>query len=177
MAKKLDRGIKQYNELKQYRCDKTPMPPYMRSNDTITPRWVPIPCDLVTSPQYKKLNHRTARLLIDLYIRQADGQQQNCLYRALTDYNQIYDLGMTEDDISRESYHINIKGNKYSAGLFTASRKQMEDYGFIPSAVTRCMEELEEAGFIETVWNGKGRYSAWDKNQTVYVFSDKWRKT
>lgn len=162
----------QYKNLRQYDGDNIPR--YMRPNETTAPKWKGIPIDLLESEQYKKLNHRTKAFLILLYVRLADGQQRNCLYGSLKDYNSIFNLGMTDDDISRESYKP--KGQK-NAGLFTASEKHMKAYGYNKNARGECIRELTRAGFIETVWNEKGARSGWDTNQTVYRFTDKWYKT
>ena len=169
--------IKKYEDLTQYKYGDHLTPSYMRAEKGAQSQWIALSNDLLKAPQIANLNYRAVFMLLVLYTRQSDREQQNCLYNALTEYNEIYSLGMTKEDIRKEAYHATDRNTKYCAGLFTATDKQLLQYGFCDSsAISKCLKELEQNGFITTIWNGKGKYSAWDKNVKIYAFSSKWHR-
>jgi hypothetical protein len=81
---------------------------------------------------------------------------------------------MNDFDIMTEA-KPDAKTGDYSHGYFVATEKQLVQYGYKKKYISKLKSELIEKGFIKVVYGGKGRYSAWNKNVTVYQFIDAWK--
>lgn len=143
-------------------------------SDDLTGKFLMLPPELITATEFINLSHAARLFYIVLNVHKETEEQRSCLYNALSEYNQILNLGMSEQDIVDEA-----KPNsrtKYSKGYFVAPLKQLEQYGYTRSYVTKLKKELITNGFIKAVYGKKGRYGAWNENTTVYRFCNDWKR-
>lgn len=140
----------------------------------MTGKFSMIPPELGVHPAFNRLTLAAQLLYIKLNMYKETEQQRRNLYKALKDYNTLYDLGMTDFDIEAEA--TPRKHTKYSSGYFVFPEKVHEEWGFTTSYVSKLKKQLIDNGFIRVVYGGKGRYNGWNTNETVYQFIDKWQE-
>lgn len=139
----------------------------------VSGRFLMLPPDIYENPQFQALKPAARDFYIFLNAYRETEQQRACLQQALTEYNRILDLGLTEFDIANESRPN--KKTKYIKGYFVAPLKHLEQHGYKKGYVTKLKKELEEKGFIKAVYGKKGRYSGWNQNVTIYQFTTGWQ--
>ena len=137
-------------------------------------RFLMLPPELFEDPAFQKLSFTARYFYVALCLNKETECQRACLYKSLEEYNRIFDLGLTEQDIRDEA--TPNKRTKNQSGLFVAPVKQMEQYGFKKNYQTKLKKELIQHGFIKVKYGGKGRYGGWNENVTVYQFSNEWKK-
>lgn len=133
-----------------------------------------LPPELVQSPQFCELSCAAQVFYLRLCAHKQTEIQRQCLYAALTEYNKLLDLELSDFDIQNEA--TPNKHTKYTSHYFVAPVKQMELYGYKANYVTKLKKELIDKGFIEVVFGGKGRFNGWNENVTIYKFSGKWKQ-
>lgn len=127
-----------------------------------------IPPDILESKNFQGLSYAAKIFYITLNIHKNTKRQRDLLYKTLDEYNRIFDLGMSEDRLEDEA--LPNRKTKYTSGYFVAPETHMKEYGYSKSYQSKLKRELIKKGFIRIKWGGKGKYSAWDKNVTVYQF-------
>lgn len=132
-----------------------------------------LPPELFEEPAFQGLSHAARNFYILLNVHKQTEIQRGCLLQALKDYNQIFDLHMTDVDLLDEA--TPNKRTKYTHGYFVMPQKHLAMYGYSAQYANKLKKELIDAGFIRTVYGGKGKHSAWSENVTVYQFSDDWK--
>lgn len=133
-----------------------------------------ITADVAQHESFKKLKPAAQMLYIDLCLHKDTPEQRATLESVLRDYNNIYNLNMSEEDIQAES-HPNSR-TRYSKGYFVAPQKQICNlYGWKPSYYSKLMDVLIDNGFIRTAYGGKGKYNGWNENATIYQFISDWK--
>lgn len=142
--------------------------------DELSGKFLMLPPELFEETAFQKLSHAARQFYIVLCVHKETEIQRSCLYNALQEYNQIFDLGMTEQDILNEAKPN--KRTKYTSGYFVAPVKHLSAYGYKANYVTKLKAELIDNGFIRIKWGKKGKYNAWNENTTVYQFSNAWKK-
>ena len=142
-------------------------------SDRVSGKFLMLPPELFEEEAYQELSHAARQLYIVLCVHKETEIQRACLYKALQDYNGIYDLGLTEQDILNEAKPN--KKTRYSNGYFVFPEKHFEAYGYKKSYVTKLKKELIEKGFIKVKYGQKGKYNGWNENVTVYQFSNGWK--
>ncbi len=133
-----------------------------------------IPPDIFKEPAFQRLSHAARDFYMMLNAHYAEDQQRNCLYETLKEYNDIFGLGMTEDDIKNEAY--TTTKSRYYQGFFVIPQKHLKEYGYSPQYANKLKKELIAAGFIKAKYGNKGKETAWSRNVTVYQFVDDWKK-
>ena len=106
-----------------------------------------LPPELFYNPQYQALTPAAGRFYIFLNVYRESEEQRACLFEALTEYNRLYDLGLSDFDIQNEARPT--KGSKYNQGYFVAPMKHLEAAGFKKNYVTKLKKELIDKGFIK----------------------------
>ena len=142
--------------------------------DEISGRFLMLPPELYEAPQWQHLTPAARDLYIFLNTYRQTEQQRACLHEALTEYNRIFNLGMTEFDINNEARPQ--KGSKFNKGYFVAPEKHLTAAGYKKNYVTKLKKQLIENGFIRIAYGGKGKYNAWNQNTTVYQFISEWKR-
>ena len=137
-------------------------------------RFLMLPPELFYNPQYQALTPAAGRFYIFLNVYRESEEQRACLFEALTEYNRIYDLGLSDFDIQNEARPT--KGSKYNQGFFVAPMKHLEAAGFKKNYVTKLKKELIDTGFIKIAYGKKGRFNGWNQNTTVYQFIKDWQQ-
>lgn len=132
-----------------------------------------IPPDFYEAPQVQALKPAARDFYIFLNVYRNTEQQRACLHETLTEYNTIFNLGMTEQDLNDEARPQ--KNTRYNKGYFVMPCKHLEEHGYKRNYVTKLKKELIEKGFIKIAYGKKGRYSAWNQNTTVYQFINDWK--
>lgn len=145
---------------------------YPFNRDEISGKFVMIPYELYESPIYEKLSHNARDLYIAINTFRNTDTQRNILFNALTEYNQILCLGMTEQDIKLQAYPQ--PKHKGDLGYFVAPEKYFIGHGFSSTRFSDGKRELMEHGFFTAKFGGQGRYNGWNKNVTVFRFSSSW---
>ena len=140
----------------------------------VSGRFLMLPPELFEAPQFQLLTPAAARLYIFLNVYRETEPQRACLHEALTEYNRIYDLGLTDFDINEQARPG--KSSKFNKGYFVAPLKHLEAHGFKKNYVTKLKKELIAKGFIRIAYGGKGRFNGWNQNTTVYQFISDWQQ-
>ncbi|SEM67432.1 hypothetical protein SAMN04487770_1633 [Butyrivibrio sp. ob235] len=143
-------------------------------SDCLPEKFLMLPPELLTDPTFQSLSYAGRYFYILLATNRETEEQRNELYKTLKEYNQLLDLGMSDEDINDQS-RIN-KRTVQDKGYFVFSETFYKPYGLKASYVTKLKKELIEKGFIEVAYGGKGKHTAWDKNVTIYRFSSKWKR-
>lgn len=141
--------------------------------EEVSGKFLMLPPEIFEEPAFQSLSHAARNFYILLNVHKQTEIQRSCLLKALRDYNQILDLGMTDDDLLNEA--TPNKRTKYTSGYFVIPQKQLKDYGYSAQYANKLKKELIAAGFIKVVFGGKGKYAAWNQNVTVYQFSSEWK--
>lgn len=141
--------------------------------DEVSGKFLMLPPELFEEPAFQKLSHAARTFFILLATHKETEQQRACLYEALQEYNRIFDLGLSEQEITDEAKPN--KRTKYTHNYFVIPLKQMELYGYSKSYITKLKKELVDAGFIKVKFGGKGKYNGWNENVTVYQFISDWK--
>lgn len=155
------------------RKDKPRIPPYLRG-DEYSGNFAMIPPDLFEMEGFKNLTYAARAFYLMIAAHVTSMQQRECLYNALQEYNQILSLGLTEEDI-KESAWGNKRAHTFSR-LFVIPESHLKNYGYSAAYANKLKKELIEKGFIKIKYGGKGKYTAWSKNVTVYEFVSEWKK-
>lgn len=143
-------------------------------SDELSGKFLMLPPELFEEAAFQKLSHAARLFYIVLCVHKETEIQRRCLYNALRDYNEIYELGLNEEDILNEA--TPNKRTKYTSGYFVAPIKQLAAYGYKPNYITKLKKELIDKGFIKVKYGQKGKYNAWNENVTVYQFTNDWKK-
>lgn len=144
-------------------------------SDEVSENFLMLPPDLFEEPAFQDLSHAARLFYIVLCVHKETQIQRSCLYLALKEYNEIYDLGLTEKDLSDEAKPNKHTKESYTHNYFVAPVKQLAAYGYKKNYVTKLKKELIDKGFIQVKYGQKGKYNGWNENVTVYQFSDKWK--
>lgn len=136
-------------------------------------KFLMLPPELFEEPAFQGLSYAARQFYILLNVHHETEIQRKCLYAALQDYNRIYSLGLTENEILDEA--MPNKRTRYNSGYFVAPQKHLQAYGYTGPYAAKLKKELEKAGFIRAVYGKKGRYGGWNQNVTVYQFLNDWK--
>ena len=142
-------------------------------SDELSGKFLMLPPDLFEEPAYQELSHAARLFYIVLCVHKETEIQRACLFKALTEYNTILGLGLTDNDILDEA--TPNKRTKFTSGYFVAPIKHLEAYGYKKNYVTKLKKELIDKGFIKVKYGQKGKYNGWNENVTVYQFSNEWK--
>ena len=140
----------------------------------VSGRFLMLPPDIYENANFQALKPAARDFYIFLNAYRETEPQRACLHEALTEYNRLEDLGLTEFDINEEARPG--KHTKYNQGYFVAPLKHLEKHGYKKSYVTKLKKELIEKGFIRIAYGGKGRYCGWNQNATIYQFVNTWQQ-
>lgn len=143
-------------------------------NEHMSGKFSMVTPELLEHDGFLNLSHAAMMFYITLLTHKETEQQRDCLFATLTEYNNLLGLNMNDFDIMTEA-KPDAKTGDYSHGYFVATEKQLVQYGYKKKYISKLKAELIEKGFIKVVYGGKGRYSAWNKNVTVYQFIDVWK--
>ena len=137
-------------------------------------RFLMLPPEVFETKEFQNLTYASKCFYILLNVHKETSIQQNCLYSALTEYNQIYGLGMSDIDIQLEAYP---RKEKLSHGYFVIPQKHLNNYGYCSAQyANKLKNELIKNGFIRAKYGGKGKTMGWLKNVTVYQFLTPWKE-
>ena len=139
----------------------------------VSGKFLMLPPELYEEPAFQKLSHAARNFYILLNLHKQTEIQRGCLLQALKDYNQIFDLKLTDGDLLDEA--TPNKRTKRTHGYFVMPQKHLKMYGYSAQYANKLKKELIEAGFIRVAYGGKGKYSSWSENVTVYQFTDTWK--
>jgi len=153
--------------------EKPNIPPYLYENE-IGRNFAMIPPDLFESEKFQGLTHAGRLFYILLATHTATEIQKSCLYETLKEYNEIMNLGISNDDIKYMTWG-NKRTHQFSR-LFVIPANHLHMYGYTESYAYKLKRELITKGFIKAKYGGKGASTAWSKNVTVYEFIDDWKK-
>ena len=134
-----------------------------------------IPPEIFRTEEVKNLSPAGRAFYICLNIHKETLEQQHLLYTVLTEYNNLFGLGLSEIDIFYEAYPFRAKKDNLSHGYFVIPDKHLKQYGYSPQYASKLKKELIKKGFIRIKYGGKGKCSVWSKNVTIYQFIDKWK--
>ncbi len=147
--------------------------PFLYENEC-SDNFAMIPPDLFESSKFQALSNAARTFYLLLVVHQSSQMQRSCLHETLLTYNDLLQWNKNKEDIN-----LLVWGNKRThtfSDLFVIPSKQLKVYGYSDSYATKLKKELLQAGFIKEYCGGKGRYTAWSKNVTIYQFSNKWKK-
>lgn len=142
--------------------------------DRMSGKFSMITPELLEHDGFLNLTYGARMFYIVLLTHKETDQQRACLYATLKEYNDILGLNLTDVDLMREATP-NARTGDYSKGYFVAPLKQLTQYGYTKSNITKLKTELIDKGFIRIVYNKKGAKCAWNRNVTIYQFIDKWK--
>ena len=143
--------------------------------DELSGRFLMLPPEIFEEPAFQKLSHAARLFYIVLCVHKETEIQRGCLCKALTEYNQILNLGKTEQDILDEAMPNKRTKPWMKTGLFVAPMKQLEAYGYKANYAAKLKRELIDNGFIKVKYGGKGKFNGWNENVTVYQFVSDWK--
>lgn len=146
---------------------KPKIPPYL-CGDQVPENFAMVPPDIYENEKFQKLNPAAALFYLCLCSYVTSQQQKQTLYNTLKEYNNLLGLGWNDEDIKFKTW-----GNKRTgefATLFVCPEKHLAQYGYTAQNASKLRKQLVDAGFIKAEYGGKGRYSAWNRNQTVWKF-------
>lgn len=152
---------------------KTKIHKYLYNTD-LSGKFLMLPPEIFEEKAFQELSYGARQFYILLCVHKETDIQRACLYKALQEYNEVCGLGLAEIDLKNEA--MPSKRTKITSNYFVAPLKQLEVYGYKKSYITKLKKELIDKGFIRVVYAQKGRYSGWEKNVTVYQFSNKWKQ-
>ncbi len=139
----------------------------------VSGRFLMLPIEVYEAPQFQSLTPAARDFYIFLNVYRESEEQRACLYEALTEYNRLYDLGLSDFDIQNEARPG--KGSKFNSGYFVAPMKHLEKHGYKKDYVKRLKRQLIDQGFIKIAYGGKGKYCGFHGNVTIYQFITKWQ--
>ena len=142
-------------------------------DEELSGKFLMLPPELFEEPAFQRLSHAARNFYILLNVHKQTEIQRGCLLQALRDYNQILDLKLADVDLLNEA--MPNKRTKSTKGYFVMPQKHLKAYGYSAQYANKLKKELINNGFIRVVYGGKGKYSAWSENVTVYAFSDEWK--
>ena len=150
------------------------IPPYLLPDpDSYSGNFAMIPPELYESEAFQELGHAARNFLILLAVHSSSAEQKKCLYRTLEEYNELGEMGYTDDDIKFLTW-----GNRRThtaTPLFVIPAKHLKAYGYSPQYANELKNELIKNGFIKVVMGGKGKSMGWSKNVTIYAFCNDWK--
>lgn len=140
----------------------------------VSGRFLMLPPDIYENKNFQALKPAARDFYIFLNAYRETEPQRACLHEALTQYNRLYDLGLSDFDIQNEARPG--KGSKFNKGYFVAPLKHLVKHGYKRGYITKLKQELIAKGFIRIAYGGKGRYNAWNENVTIYQFISDWQQ-
>lgn len=117
--------------------------------------------DLLKSRPFQELSPTARNLYIICVAHAQTEESKTCLYNRLTEINKSLCKGMSDEEIKKDVW----TGEK-----FVFPKCQYTKYGFSSPNFSKYMLQLQESGFIKTVYGGRNQYAA-----NVFQFSDKWK--
>lgn len=154
-------------------------PLYLLPQGDVCYNFAMIPPDLFESKTFQSLTHAARLFYVLIAVHATTENQRSCLYRTLQEYNDLVGLGEDGTKLSDVDIRLMAWGNKRThtfSELFVIPEKQLLQYGYTSSRAWKLKKELIEKGFIEVKYFGKGlKQKAFDKNVTVYKFTDSWK--
>lgn len=148
------------------------IPPYLYESE-FCGNFAMIPPDLYEAQAFQELSHAARNFYVLLAVNATSQAQKQCLYQTLKAYNDILQLGMSEEDVKYATWG-NKRQHTFST-LFVIPAKQLEVYGYTPQYANKLKHELINHGFIKVAYSGKGRATGWSQNVTIYQFSGAWK--
>lgn len=134
-----------------------------------------LPPELLRDETYNRMIPAARLYYIAIMTYRETIQGRATLLDVLKDYCKIGGVpeldNMTDFDIENEA---NPKG-KYQKGFFVFPEKHALEYGFKAPYAKKLRAMLIEKGFIEEVAGKKGKETGYQKNATLYKFSNKWK--
>lgn len=132
-----------------------------------------LPPELYQSTKWQALKPAARDFYIFLNTYRETEQQRACLFEALTGYNRVLDLGLSDFDIDAEARPN--KHTKYNQGYFVCPEEHYKEYGYKKDYVRKLKKQLIDSGFIRVKYQGLGRALGFKKNITVYQFISDWQ--
>ena len=151
---------------------RTNIPPFLYDDET-EGKFVMLVPELYESKAFQALSHAARNFYVLLAAHAASAEQRQCLYQTLSAYNDILQLGMNKEDL-RVAVNGDTRRNIFST-LFVIPEKHLKRYGYSSQYANKLKNELIDAGFMCVKYGGKGRYTGWAQNTTVYGFSMTWK--
>lgn len=145
-------------------------------SEHVSEKFLMLPPDLLTDPTFQELTFAERYFYITIAVHRETNEQRYVLEKTLKEYRPIVEeLSKLSDDDIKDQAYIN-KHTKHDLKYFVMPESQLKQYGFTKSYVTKIKKGLIEKGFIRIVCGGKGKYTAWKNNITLYQFCNIWKK-
>lgn len=137
-------------------------------------RFIMLPPDLFESGAFQGLSHAARAFYLCIAAHTATDFERQACFSVMKQYGDI--MGHDWDDgyiTEKVGGHFGKK--TYHTKLFIFPDSHAKNYGYSASYSNKLKSELIEKGFIKIKYAGKGRYTGWSKNATIYAFSNRWK--
>lgn len=140
----------------------------------LSEKFLMLPPELLENENFQDLSYAARAFYIMLCVHKETEQQRSLLFKTLTDYNRLLDLGKTKEEI--QALACPNKHRKDTQGYFVIPEKHLQDYGWRKSYACKLKKELTEKGFIKAIYAKKTKNKSFDESVTVYQFINDWKK-
>lgn len=139
-------------------------------------RFAMITTDIFESEAYQGLSHAARNLYLIMCINSDTNQQsQRDSFEVLKQYKTLQGEDIDETALT-ELAGGRIGKTYIHPQMFIFPAKYGKQYGYSPQYMNKLKQELIQKGFIKVIYQGKGRYTGFTKNATIYRFSNEWKK-